>query len=321
MGQFLRTFRGTSLQEEYSHSLQRTIAAGNEGQARRHHTQAALFVLRSAAKNYMRRGGRDLATAKRTVRKAAKVVQKKKVVHSRPNQTGFAGWTYLAKQRERGDHRSKDDILADWRRMGSSAQDVWKARHRVAVRLKRDREAQMAERASQIGTQAASLKTPWDLGDGDFPLRQEFLQDWLRPFRTRDTGLAVLQDPDASSDEDCALFCRQLQENPKKYYNSMDAARLAAKRNISASITSKSAQASDSTREILATRRAELPCPLKHPGLCATRHASVAADVQSMLQVLPKEACLLRCEVALARKPKLVVHAKVIVGSLVGLFH
>ena len=40
---FLQTFRGSSLQEEYSHALQRVLAAGTETAAKRQHSQAGWF--------------------------------------------------------------------------------------------------------------------------------------------------------------------------------------------------------------------------------------------------------------------------------------
>lgn len=69
---FLRSFRGSSLQEETTHALQRKIAAGDAGHARRFHSQASNFVVQRLARAFHRRGGRQLNTAPAAVKAAAK---------------------------------------------------------------------------------------------------------------------------------------------------------------------------------------------------------------------------------------------------------
>ena len=132
MTQFLQSFRSSSLQEEFSHALQRTIAGGSEGQARRQHSQCARFVLSSLARCYTRLGGRDLQSATPQTKQAAKSLRVRKV-HKRPNQTGFAGWTYVAHHKQRGSEKSQAELLREWKEMHPDNKAIWKSRHRVAV--------------------------------------------------------------------------------------------------------------------------------------------------------------------------------------------
>ena len=305
LASFLSSFRGSSLQEETMHALQRKIAGGDAGQARRFHSQAASFVVQRLSRAFMRRGGRDLATAGKAVQSAAQIARVKKTVHKRPQQFGSAVFSYIAHARAQNKNASFQELMDAWRNMDVATKNVWRSRQALQVRMKRRADAAVREAAAN----AAPMETTWGVGDADFPLRQEFIDNLLAPFRTRASGLAKLQEFD---DSECRAYKRRVESGETKYH-SMDAARYACQAALTAPVNVDMVR--DLANPILSVRCESASCPMIHPGLCVTRHAAQVDDVLLLVKALPADACLLRCEASVPRKAKFVVYAKAVVGQ------
>ena len=301
---FLRSFRGSSLQEETTHALQRKIAGGDAGHARRFHSQASNFVVQRLARAFHKRGGRQLATAPAAVKAAAKVARVKKVIHKRPKQFGSPAFFYVAQQQRQGDQRTNKELLLAWKNLDDQSKAVWKSRQVLQATMRRrvDRDRQQAE------SNVAALQTTWHVGDQDFPLRQEFIDNLLNPFRLRDSGLAKLAEMD---DADCKEYADRVRSGHK--YHSMDAARLFCQASLAAQLTDEIADGT--SMPILSVRCEGAPCPMKHPGLCVTRDAQKMDDVFALVKALPAESCLVRCEATIPRKAKFFVFARAILGQ------
>ncbi|CAE7274207.1 crcB, partial [Symbiodinium sp. CCMP2456] len=305
MSAFLRSMRGCSLQEEVSHSLQRKIASGSKGPSARQHSQAAGFVVKRLAESYVRRGGRNLDLAPKSVQRSVKIARVKKIIHKRPQQQGHAFFTYFAAERQKGNRQPKAEILQTWKNMDVNRQLMWKSRQVLQVQQRRRAEQAMLEEKKHV-----AFATAWHVGDNDYPLRQSFLDDFLRPFSSRASGLAKLSDPAFMEDESCKMLVDKVR-NKGWYYHSMDAASLACKILVAPEISAEGQQAN----AILASRCEAMPCHMKHAGLCATKDAARIDDVNSFIQAFPKEPCVLRCEAQIPGRTKVVVYAKAILGT------
>ena len=61
--------------------------------------------------------------------------------------------------------------------MDANAREVWKARHRVSLRMRRQQRDAVNVHANQrAAAEASSFRTVWDAGNTEYPLRQELLR-------------------------------------------------------------------------------------------------------------------------------------------------
>ena len=305
---FFKSFRPTSLKEEKAHSVQRKFAGGFTSVCTSFPQQACSSVLVDVATNYHLCGGRDLKRAPTEVRKHAKRarlgVNKK---HKRPRQFGNAMFTYISKSKG---SKSTETAISDWKGLSKDQKDWWRSVHQMQVR-QRKKKSEEGNGVDDKGSSAA-LSTPLHLGCADWPLKLDMLEDFLRPFRSKQTGMAMLENLSGSRDfpaqQECQDYKKQVEAGRTKYH-SMTAAALASKA-ISVSHVSKDTRiAKETMKKMLSDPGHQHHCLSKHPGCCKTRHSAQIKSIQQMVKLFPRVGCVVRCELA-----KKVIYAKVTVG-------
>lgn len=310
--EFFRNFRPTSLNEEKKHSTQRKFAGGHSAMPRSFAQQASMSVLKELADLFEARGGRDLQSAPDEVLEAAQKARVKKTVWKRPAQKGSAMFFYISKQREMGcADRSFAALANQWKNMSVESKQTWKNLHRC--QLARDRSV----RDLRFPKDLKRIKTLWGVGDDTWPLRLEFLDQWMESFRTRSNGLRALKEISEQGhfkfQQKCAEYCQAV-ENGKIRYHSNSAAELAGKAKTAVEITQENEGHIYTAQEIMQTGCPPHHCQSKHPGCCQAKHHAQISMIKRMIKVLPKEPCVLRCEMVTGRNKKL-LYVRLTIGQ------
>lgn len=318
--EFFRNFRGASLKEERRHSLQRRIAGGHTAMVRSFAQQASQSIISDISASWHARGGRNLQKATQDVISAAKHVRVRKTVHKRPRQLGNAMFTWIARQRSLGDTSSSAEAIQKWKSLPANTQAAWKATHRSKIRRQKELMGAVAAHAEahQPPPQSESQKTLWDVGDQQGPLKLSILDEFIKPFRSRTSGLVALGEYAGSkefeAEKACAAYKTRVEENRVKYH-SMTAASLAAKALCLTKITGKTLDAVPTAKDIMNIPIPAQHCVAKHVGMCKEKRATKIEGVNGLVKKLPKESCVLRCETAKGRvASRKVVHVKLTVG-------
>ena len=312
---FMNGFRPASLREEQCHAVQRRIAGGFTATCRTFPQQASACVIATAAANFRSFGGRCLQKADPRIQQAAKRARVKRVIHKRPNQTGNTLLYFVAKQRQQGCMDPSFQALSNqWKNMSAESKQVWVNRHKCEIKRRRRQDAQARALAQP---DLAQSKTPWNIGDADFPLKLTTLEAFLAPFRSKRSGLNALASFGGSGKsewhQDCLDYKKQVEEGKIKYH-SMNAATLASKSVTTFSVSDGNLADVPTAHQIM-----RAPCPphhcfSKHPGACASKHQREIISINKMVKTLGREGSVLRWEVGRARGKK-VVYVKLTVGG------
>ena len=308
-------FRCASLKEERRHSIQRKLAGGHVSMVRSFGQQASQSLISDLTTAFFSMGGRDLKKAPVSVLKAARHVRVRRTIRKRPRQTGSPMFYFASKQRGLGSEASPAELYQQWKDLPAQTKTQWRDLHKGEVRRNRHSISAPAAEA-QVQSAQDEVKTLWGVGDKSWPLKEATLEAFLKPFRTRGSGIEALQkfagtDPIFEHEKACAEYAKNVQDGKTKYH-SMVAAGTACKAITLAKITKETV--GSTAKDIMKTACPQHHCASKHPGLCRTRHAAKTGSVFSLCKSLPKENCVLRCETTPSRNKK-VVYVKATIGQ------
>ena len=195
---YFSSFRPVSLREEQAHTTQRSFAGGCSAKARIVPSQVAKTLVHTLKCNYTARGGRDLTAAAPRVLAAFQRsrVRKSNGKSSRPRQFGNPLFFWMAQMREQGNRETKQELVAKWHRMPQATKAWWKNKQQIQVRIRRSQERAVAEfAAARKEAEAANANlTPWRLGDAEWPIQKELLDNFLETFRDSSRGISQLKD-------------------------------------------------------------------------------------------------------------------------------
>ena len=195
---YFSSFRPVSLREEQAHTTQRSFAGGSQAQARIVPSQVAKTLVHTLKCNYTARGGRDLTAAPPRVLAAFRRsrVRKSNGKSSRPRQFGNPLFFWIAQMRQQGNNEAKQELVDKWQRMPPATKAWWKNKQQIQVRIRRSQERSAAEFAAarKEADEANAELTPWMLGDAEWPIRKELLDNFLETYRDSSRGISKLKD-------------------------------------------------------------------------------------------------------------------------------
>ena len=284
--------RGVSLREENLHAIQKKFAGGWHAKARPFPQQCAQSVLAVAARNY---AACKLYHKKEHVNvqwsHCKKTIRQGKIRHLRPRQFGSAVFSYVSAQMHRGRQQTVAQFRAEFKALSAADRALWVQRHKSQVALRRRAEHQRRQ-AADAESQQRSEKLPWDLGDEQWPLSSEQLQNFLLPFRTASTGMDALRAA-ASGQPDIQQYRGKVEGGDIRYH-SMDAATLCAKAELGEPIEAKNQVGSNTWAEVSRCQVPGKSCLELHPGLCATVDSELLEAARFLASRLPRDDGLLR---------------------------
>ena len=279
--------------------------------------QCAQSVVSELSKLYRHRGGRDLQKASSSTQAATKQARVKRTVRKRPRQYGNPMFFFAARQKAQGSPLSRQEIQKSWSRLSAANQAMWRDMARNEVRKNRSQASMSANFCEQFADDLASFNFPWGLGDDKFPLREDVLENFLTPFRRKESGLAYLEELKGSlqfeEQEACAEYVKAVKNGTVKYH-SMSAAALGAKATMLSCVTSENLKNFPAAEDIMRAAAPHAHCWSRHPGLCKTEHGGKVAAISNFTRMFPKEPCIIRCE-SQGRNKK-VLYVKVTIGQV-----
>ena len=310
MKTFVKNCRPCSHREETMHAQQRQIGGGGfKAKAPLFVRQSAEMVLRTGVTNYERRTAISAKHASAKVKAAARQARTK-FKHKRAGQFGNIVFFYVMSLRRQNPELTFSDLHNQWKHLPADQKEMWKRKHIISVAQKRmaqnDAKRNLLDAEQQA--QEAKEKSPWKIGDAQYPLSVDHLNEFLAPYRKRDTGLAAL-----------ALFNtpetkEHLQniENGRKYH-SMDAAVAGARATIGHTVSDKM----ELMDKIMAAERRPACCMELHPGVCKTADAGIMSAVDSIQRTFPRGSHLLMIErLHVPAKEKFVLYVRSVVGPV-----
>ncbi len=201
---------------------------------------------------------------------------------------------------------SREQWRAVWRGMSDAEKATWQARHRFAVASRRQR-VQLEQQEQQQDTPCDNMPaTPWKLGDENYPLTTQWVQNLLSPFSSRATGLSQLEGIETPE-------AQQARANPK--YHSGDAATAKCK-SLLGSLIDDQTPAQTTWNAVQAAPVPEESCFNLHPGLCASRDELVVKNLTAFMSRVPKRSAILRFERSGCRaNMKVVIFVRTLVGK------
>lgn len=284
--------RGVSLREENLHALQKKFAGGWRAKARPFVQQCAQTVLAISAKNHAacRLYSKVPSQMKAWHQKKA-VVRKNVIKHPRPKQFGRPVFTYVATRLQQGSQLTRQQLRNEWQSLSDADKELWTHRHKSQVAQRRHakqvRDKAVAEEESQ-----RALKTPWGLGDKQWPLTGKRLQEFLGPFSRCDTGLETLRA--ASQKRPAAEQYIRNVENKEIKYHGRDAATHLAKTCFGEPVDAANDVARTTWTQIAGCTVEAAACHEDHPGLCRMDDSGSIEAARILAQHLPREDAVLR---------------------------
>lgn len=301
---FSASCRGVSSREEALHASQRKQARGWEGAPALFVRQAAQSVLQTAFANYSARTGIENKAAPENVKTASKIVRKRVIKHSRPRAFGSAYLFFRNDAKKRFPTESNEQIQQRWRDLTPEELQHWQLRQRLQSGRNKWMKAELQKRKAEEGR--TFVKTPWDLGDDRFPLKESFLLEYMQPYRRKDTGLRELQTLEKPTPEVSSIL------KDGKPYHSMDTGTAAARAFLHPSdVTAHS----DTWAKVMECTRPNKACPELHPGLCKEVDAAILPKVNGLWQSLPKHDCILMLVRNGSAEQRIAVFAQLVVGQ------
>ena len=280
---FGRTARVVSAREENGHASQRVIAGGFRAKPVMFERQAAEMILLGSLSNHQHATKSTLQGAPAAVKTSAKISRVRRFVHKRPGQLGSAMFYFISSQRQ---NRAAADVSsaqlrAQWKNLNAAEKETWQRKHRLAVASKRFAKAYVEEKSREEADRNPT-RSPWNLGSGPYPLKAELLEQFLKDFQTKASGLqkiSSLQSPEGVD------LNRKLALGAK--YHSMHSAEVAARESFGPFVCD--ANALDGTwGKVASTVKPKKTCSQLHWGVCRTGDANLMSDIMALVEALPK---------------------------------
>ena len=280
---FQKTGRVVSAREENCHATQRLAAGCWRAKPTLFEKQSAQMVLTDSYQNHRSRTKTQLGGAPLAVKQASKSLRARKVVHKRPRQFGSAMFHYMSAERKAGSQASEPQLRQQWKNLTAPQRETWITKHRLNVASRRFAKSFVQQREG-TDTSDAVKASPWNLGVGEYPLKPEFLANYLQPFQRKATGLEQLGRVKTPQ----AIRLKEKYENGRARYHSMTAAECSARSLFCEDVDDSNAH-SGTWGKAAACSRPQKTCDQLHIGVCRTRDEALFSDIFTLVERLPKK--------------------------------
>eukprot|EP00438_Fugacium_kawagutii_P016685 Skav223979 [mRNA] locus=scaffold1107:330082:331695:- [translate_table: standard] len=285
---FLENGRGVSSREECQHATQRKFANGFASLPTTFPSQVAHMTLKASLEHFSSRAGKTVSQVQgipQQIKRQVRNVRQDRVIHKRPRQYGSAMFLYINAQRRDGVRTSVQELRQQWKELAPAAKESWARKHRLKVASRRIQIQQTQAHLEERARAERTPQTPWGIGDARWPLKEEHVEKFLSPFRSKVTGLQAMQESNAQEVADL----RSEYGSGILKYNSMDAAYACAKASFGPMIDDDLVSGCGLWKEMLATPKLKRTCLDNHPGLCSTVDQAILSGVQALVAAFPNK--------------------------------
>jgi hypothetical protein len=162
--------------------------------------------------------------------------------------------------------------------MSDAEKQSWKTKQRVAGVMRKIM-TQPANKAEAV----KCIETSWGMGCDLWPVREELVDNVLKPFRSKASGMAELRSvAERCKSDACHKFVNAVSYNSKRY-QSMDAAVTACKPEMGKFVDSKIAVDDPTWAAVAATKTLQAGCFTAHPGFCRQKDSAIADKVRFLV--------------------------------------